>query len=97
MRFAMDLPVKYTDNENRAPLASARTVNISSNGVLIAVDRKLARGAKLSLAIDWPVSLNWEHPVTLRAEGTIVRTDPGRAAIQIHDCHLTAAVNSRAA
>jgi len=60
------------------------TVNMSSNGVLFTTDRYLLPGRRLEVSISWPAQLNAKVALKLVARGRVVRSEEGRAAIEIH-------------
>jgi hypothetical protein len=60
------------------------TVNMSSNGVLFTTDRYLLPGRRLEVSISWPAQLNSKVALKLVARGRVVRSEEGRAAIEIH-------------
>ena len=60
------------------------TVNMSSNGVLFTTDRYLLPGRRLEVSISWPAQLNSKIALKLVARGRVVRSEEGRAAIEIH-------------
>lgn len=87
-RFPIEREVRYkvlsrktsTENEN----GSGVTVNMSSNGVLFTTDRYLLPGRRLEVSISWPAQLNSKVALKLVARGRVVRSEGGRAAIEIH-------------
>jgi hypothetical protein len=60
------------------------TINMSSNGVLFTTDRYLLPGRRLEVSISWPAQLNSKVSLKLVARGRVVRSEEGRAAIEIH-------------
>jgi hypothetical protein len=53
-----------------------RTVNLSSQGSLIAAENHGVHvGAKLEIVIEWPVLLNRTVPLDLKILGRVVRSD----------------------
>ena len=87
-RFPIEREVRYkilsrkssTEGESGAGL----TVNMSSNGVLFTTDRYLLPGRRLEVSISWPAQLNSKVALKLVARGRVVRSEEGRAAIEIH-------------
>ncbi len=86
-RFPIEREVRYkilsrktTESENGTGL----TVNMSSNGVLFTTDRYLLPGRRLEVSISWPAQLNSKVALKLVARGRVVRSEEGRAAIEIH-------------
>lgn len=60
-----------------------KTVNLSSCGVLFTCRHDLQRGRRVQLCISWPVRLNDECALKLVVRGWVVRSEEGRAAIEI--------------
>jgi hypothetical protein len=87
-RFPIEREVRYkilsrktsAEGENGTGL----TVNMSSNGVLFTTDRYLLPGRRLEVSISWPAQLNSKVALKLVARGRVVRSEEGRAAIEIH-------------
>ncbi len=69
------------------------TVNMSSNGVLFTTDRYLLPGRRLEVSISWPAQLNSKIALKLVARGRVVRSEEGRAAIEIHQYEFRTQAN----
>jgi len=61
-----------------------QTINISSTGVLFTTDHRLSPGRRLEVSISWPAQLDSKISLKLVARGRVVRSEEGRAAIEIH-------------
>jgi hypothetical protein len=87
-RFPIEREVRYkviTRKNTPEPESGAGvTVNMSSNGVLFTTDRYLLPGRRLEVCISWPAQLNSKIALKLVARGRVVRSEDGRAAIEIH-------------
>jgi hypothetical protein len=88
-RFPIEREVRYKilsrKNSTEAESAgSGVTVNMSSNGVLFTTDHYLLPGRRLEVSISWPAQLNSKVALKLVARGRVVRSEEGRAAIEIH-------------
>jgi len=87
-RFPIEREVRYkvlsrkTSTEGESGIGM--TVNMSSNGVLFTTDRYLLPGRRLEVSISWPAQLNSKIALKLVARGRVVRSEEGRAAIEIH-------------
>jgi hypothetical protein len=64
-------------------LGRGQTINMSSTGVLFTTDKELAPGGRVELSISWPAQLDHSSPLKLVAKGRVVRTEPGKAALEI--------------
>ena len=84
-RFAVERAVRFkvTGKRNQDEPGRGRTINMSSNGVFFTTETELAPGKRLELSVSWPAQLNDTCPLKLVAKGRVVRTEPGRAAIEI--------------
>ena len=87
-RFPIEREVRYkilsrkTSTEGESGIGM--TINMSSNGVLFTTDRYLLPGKRLEVSISWPAQLNSKIALKLVARGRVVRSEEGRAAIEIH-------------
>jgi hypothetical protein len=96
-RFPIEREVRYrvlsrkssTDGESGVGI----TVNMSSNGVLFTPDRYLLPGRRLEVSISWPAQLNSKIALKLVARGRVVRSEEGRAAIEIHQYEFRTQAN----
>ena len=84
-RFPLELAAHYQCVMRKAASESGDgvTVNISSTGVLFTSDQNLQNGRRIELSINWPAKLDQKVPLKLIVLGRIVRTEPGRAAVDI--------------
>lgn len=84
-RFPCRLAVTYQTLEH--PMMSGQgtseTLNISSKGLLFATDAQLQSGQLVQISLDWPARLENQIPLKLVAEGRIVRSSGGQAAMTI--------------
>ena len=87
-RFPIEREVRYKvlsrKSSTEGESGMGMTVNMSSNGVLFTTDRYLLPGRRLEVSISWPAQLNAKVALKLVARGRVVRSEDGRAAIEIH-------------
>jgi hypothetical protein len=87
-RFPIEREVRYKVLSRKSSAEGesgmGMTVNMSSNGVLFTTDRYLLPGRRLEVCISWPAQLNSKIALKLVARGRVVRSEEGRAAIEIH-------------
>lgn len=87
-RFPIEREVRYRVLTRKTSVEGESgvgvTVNMSSNGVLFTTDRYLLPGRRLEVSISWPAQLNSKVALKLVARGRVVRSEEGRAAIEIH-------------
>jgi len=88
-RYSLQLDVRWKLIRRRKVLEAGHgtTIDLSSGGILLEVDRPLPDGLNLELAISWPVMLRGTAPLQLVAIGRITRVNGYRVAIRLvqHD------------
>jgi hypothetical protein len=84
-RMDIEQDVRYRVLNKREPdlESSGKTVNISSSGVLFTTDQVLIPGRRMELSINWPAQLDNKCALKLVARGRVVRSEGGRAALEI--------------
>ncbi len=89
-RFPVVRAVRFKMMSGGSATESGRghTVNISSTGALFTTERQLASGKWIELSISWPAQLDGICPLQLVAEGCVVRTEPGKAALEFQRCEF---------
>jgi Flp pilus assembly protein TadG len=60
-----------------------KTINLSSNGLLITTDRRVVPGKNVEVSISWHAQLNSTIPLKLVARGRVVRSEDTSAAVEI--------------
>jgi len=85
IRFGIERPVRYRFLYGSliGQVASGRSVDASSNGVLLESETELKVGDPLELLIDWPAQLNGEVPLQLVTAGCVVRVEGNRCAVSV--------------
>ncbi|MGD0302111.1 MAG: PilZ domain-containing protein [Bryobacteraceae bacterium] len=85
-RFPIEREVRYKilNRKSVDEVGFGKTINMSSNGVLFSTDQHLLPGKRLELSISWPAQLDSKISLKLVARGRVVRSDEGKAAIEIH-------------
>ena len=83
-RYPIVLDAEYeVFSEGRVELLGyARTLNISTSGVLLSTNDSLPAGRSIKLAMNWPLLLRGVCPLRLIIRGHIVRSHGKRIAIQ---------------
>ena len=87
-RFAVDLPVRYRGLNEDHFHAVGNTVNVSSNGLLIAGPCALDSGECLEVIMEWPFALKGNIPLQLVMRGVVVRKEGSSFAIAFNQYHL---------
>lgn len=78
-RYPITLLSEYILAGNRA---QARTLNISSGGVLLKTDKILSVGNEIQVFINWPVLLDQRCPLHCVISGKVLRSDETGTAIR---------------
>jgi len=82
-RYRMDLPVRYHRRNKKDPTVGVgQTLNVSSNGALVAAPNDFQKGERLELYIDWPERLGGQVLLQLVTVGKVVRRDPQSFAMK---------------
>ncbi len=84
-RFPISRDVRYkiVGPQKEPEPGQGETVNMSSTGVLFTTEQELSPGRRVEMDISWPARLNDTCPLKLVAKGTVVRAEPGKAALEI--------------
>jgi hypothetical protein len=81
--ITLELQYKLLDKGRVERVGVGRTVNISSNGVLIETDRSLPTGGSVELAMKWPFLLRGICGMKLVVRGRIVRCHANMTATAV--------------
>lgn len=86
VRFPLRLALSYrTFNPSTCYCTTpAKTLNISSNGLLFEDHGTLQPGQHVLVTVEWPARLDQRIPLNLILEGRIVWTAEGLAAMRVH-------------
>jgi hypothetical protein len=60
-----------------------KTLDIGSGGILFTTEAKLPMGRLVEVAVNWPVRLDGACLLQFVAVGKVVRSEAGKAAVQI--------------
>src|SRR5215472_10382290 len=84
-RYDINLNVRWKLIRRRRVLESGtgKTVDVSSGGLLIEIDRELPSGLNIELSIAWPVLLHDVAPLQLVVAGRVVRTTGQRVGVRM--------------
>lgn len=78
-----ELRFKVLSRTHNEDTGMGKTVNMSSNGILFTTDHRVPHGKSVELSVSWPAQLNSAVPLKFVARGRVVRTEDGRAAIEV--------------
>jgi hypothetical protein len=95
-RFPIEREVRYKvlSKKSADEAGTGRTVNMSSNGILFTSDHTLIPGRRLEISVSWPAQLNNHTPLKLVARGRVIRSEGGRAAIEIDQYEFRTALRA---
>jgi hypothetical protein len=84
-RFPIECPASFRilNGVEASQRGQGSTVNISSRGVLLAVDRPVAKGALLEVSVEWPAKLDNRSGLKLILRGSVIRSEKNRIAVTI--------------
>lgn len=82
-RISLSLPVRYREKGRGVPWFPAQSVDVSRNGVRLALDHKVTVGTRVDLDIKLP-----EVSDTVRLEGVIVWAHPSRNGTSVMECGI---------
>ncbi|HWB99186.1 MAG TPA: PilZ domain-containing protein [Bryobacteraceae bacterium] len=84
VRYPIQLRAQYRLIHRRLTVdeGTARSVDISSSGILITANRTFTRGATLELTLHWPLLRDSRYPLELRITGVVVRSDEKGTALR---------------
>jgi PilZ domain-containing protein len=80
-RFPIALVARYSV-PGRLEKVTGKTVNISSNGVLMTSTSRVSPGTSIRVVIEWPIVIGIVRPLALYIHGTVVRSDSGLVAVR---------------
>jgi hypothetical protein len=99
-RFPIETEIRYKllEAAHVAQTGHARSINISSGGILFTAKSQLPVGHRAELSVNWPAQLNEHCGLKLVAIGIIVRSSDDTAAVRIEKydfrtCGLTASTD----
>jgi PilZ domain len=81
--ITLDAQFKFLTVDRKKRPGIARTLNLSSGGVLLTMNASLPVGGLIELTIDWPLLLNGVRPLKLVIRGQVVRSDGNGVAVQV--------------
>ena len=95
--ITLDAQFKLQNEDRKERFGFAKTINMSSGGVLLATNDSLPANALIELAIDWPLLLSGVCPLRLIIRGCIVRSDANGVAVRVwhHEFRTAPASSSR--
>ena len=85
LRFPIEKDVCYqcVKRGRISTVGVGKTFQISSREVRFTTQYPLLRGERVRLAVDWPAMLGDACPMKLEISGSVIRSLPGEAAVDI--------------
>ena len=82
-RFSIEREAVYRVLDDARFSGVARTVNISSAGILLATDQRLYPGMRIEVRIDWPAKIAHNIALQLVVHGFVTRLEAQGVALSI--------------
>lgn len=85
LRFPMERDCRFRviAPNRRLPEATGKTLNLSSKGMLLSVDRTVAVGSSLEVVVHWPVQISEQCRLKMVARARVLRSTGTEAAVEI--------------
>ena len=81
--IAANLTYQLVAADRRLGTGNGRSVNLSSRGILLAIDTVLPVGVPIELQIEWPVKPDHQFALSWHAQGRTLRSDGKHTAVAI--------------
>jgi hypothetical protein len=83
VRVQLECPSRYETRSGPKQVGLGHTIDLSGAGISFTTESMLPQEMRMALLVKWPVPLEDEVPVELRAIGKLVRTDATRATLKV--------------
>lgn len=85
LRFPLERDCRFRviARNRRLPESPARSLNLSSKGMLLSLDRALPVGTALEVVVHWPVQISEQCRLKMVARTRVVRSNETQAAVEI--------------
>jgi hypothetical protein len=90
-RVRVQCDLRYEAHSDRMWIGEGHTIDMSATGIYFTTESSLPMNAKVTIYIKWPVRLEQEIPVELRATGRLVRVEDAKAAMQVEETAFVSA------
>jgi len=91
VRVRIECPTRYETQSEPKHAGLGHTIDISSGGIFFTTESLLPSNAEVILRVTWPVPLDGDIPVELRAVGKLARTESMKAALQMESLTFSVA------
>jgi len=83
VRVHVVYPSRYETHTEPQQAGAGHTIDMSTSGIAFTTESLLPANAEVTLHVTWPVRLEGDIPVELRAIGKVVRAEAMRAALKL--------------
>ena len=83
VRVQLECPSRYETRSGPERVGLGHTIDLSGAGISFTTDSMLPKEIRMALLVKWPVPLEDEVPVELRAIGKLVRADATSATLKV--------------
>jgi hypothetical protein len=84
-RVRIECALRYEIYSHRIQIGEGHTIDMSAGGIAFTTQSVLPEHAKVTVYVRWPVRLEENVPVELRAVGRLVRVESKKAAMQVEE------------
>jgi len=84
-RVRIECPLRYETHSEPRRAGEGHTIDMSSAGISFTAESLLPTNVKVTLYVQWPVHLEGNVPVELRAVGRLVRAESLQAAMKLEE------------
>jgi len=84
-RVRIECPLRYETHSEPRRAGEGHTIDMSSAGICFTAESLLPTNVKVTLYVQWPVHLEGNVPVELRAVGRLVRAESLKAAMKLEE------------
>ena len=84
-RVRIACPTRYETPAEPKHSGRGQTIDIGSGGIAFTTESWLPSDAEVIVRVTWPVPLEGDVPVELRAVGKLARAEPMKAALRMED------------
>jgi hypothetical protein len=84
-RVRIECPLRYETHSEPVQAGQGHTIDMSSSGISFSTRSFLQISSLVSLFVTWPVRLEGDVPIELRAIGRLVRVEAMKAALRLEN------------
>lgn len=83
LQFPMEIRYQRVKRGRGSAVGVGKALQMSSREILFTTQHPLKQGERVRLAVDWPAMLEKDCLTKLEIRGSVVQSEPGRAAVGI--------------